>query len=65
MWELVWDTQGMERVIRDTPKPVVKQIQVIGAKRRDFEFLKTNLYKPIVTRGKRFFESRNAEGGPH
>jgi hypothetical protein len=26
----------MERVIRDAPKPVVKQSQVIGAKRRDF-----------------------------
>jgi hypothetical protein len=37
--ELVRAAQGMERVIRDTPKPVVKQIQVIGAKRRDFEFL--------------------------
>jgi len=37
--ELVRVTQGMERVIRDTPKPVVKQSQVMGAKRRDFEFL--------------------------
>jgi hypothetical protein len=26
----------MERVIRDAPKPVVEQSQVIGAKRRDF-----------------------------
>ena len=37
--ELVWAAQGMERVIRDTPKAVVEQSQVIGAKRRDFEFL--------------------------
>jgi hypothetical protein len=37
--ELVQATQGMERVIRDTLKPVVEQSQVIGAKRRDFEFL--------------------------
>jgi hypothetical protein len=29
----------MERVIRDTLKPVVEQSQVIRAKRRDFEFL--------------------------
>jgi hypothetical protein len=29
----------MERVIRDTPKLVVEQSQVTGAKRRDFEFL--------------------------
>jgi hypothetical protein len=29
----------MERVIRDTPKPMVEQSQVIGVKRRDFEFL--------------------------
>jgi hypothetical protein len=39
VWELVRATQGMERVIRDTLKPVVEQSQVIGAKRRDFEFL--------------------------
>jgi hypothetical protein len=37
MRELVRVAQGMERVIRDTLKPVVKQSQVIGAKRRDFE----------------------------
>jgi hypothetical protein len=37
--ELVRATQGMERVIRDTLKPVVEQSQVIRAKRRDFEFL--------------------------
>jgi hypothetical protein len=37
--ELVRVAQGMERVIRDTPKPVVEQSQVIGVKRRDFEFL--------------------------
>jgi hypothetical protein len=37
--ELLRATQGMERVIRDTPKPVVEPSQVIGAKRRDFEFL--------------------------
>ena len=37
--ELVRAAQGMERVIRDTLKPVVEQSQVIGAKRRDFEFL--------------------------
>jgi hypothetical protein len=36
--ELAWAAQGMERVIRDTLKPVVEQSQVIGAKRRDFEF---------------------------
>jgi predicted Fe-S protein YdhL (DUF1289 family) len=28
----------MDMVIRDTPKLVVEQSQVIGAKRRDFEF---------------------------
>jgi hypothetical protein len=37
--ELVRATQGMERVIRDTPKLVVEQSQATGAKRRDFEFL--------------------------
>jgi hypothetical protein len=37
--ELVRAAQGMKRVIRDTPKQVVEQSQVIGAKRRDFEFL--------------------------
>jgi hypothetical protein len=29
----------MERVIRDTSKPVVEHSQIIGAKRRDFKFL--------------------------
>jgi len=37
--ELVRAAQGMERVIRDTPKPVVEQSQAIEAKMRDFEFL--------------------------
>jgi len=37
--ELVRAAQGMERVIKDTPKPVVKQSQAMGAKRRDFEFI--------------------------
>jgi len=37
--ELVRAAQGMKRVIRDTPKLVVEQSQVIGAKKRDFEFL--------------------------
>jgi len=37
--EFVQAAQGMERVIRDTPKPMVEQSQVIGVKRRDFEFL--------------------------
>ena len=36
---LVRAAQGMERVIRDTPKPVVEQSQAIEAKMRDFEFL--------------------------
>ena len=36
--ELVWAAQGMERVMRDILKPVVKHSQAIGAKRRDFEF---------------------------
>jgi hypothetical protein len=39
MRKLVRVVQGMERVIRDTPKLVVEQSQVTGAKRRDFEFL--------------------------
>jgi hypothetical protein len=48
--ELVWATQGMERVIRDTPKPVVKQSQAIRAKRRDFEFLTR---RPLPKKAKR------------
>jgi hypothetical protein len=40
----------MERVIRDTPKLVVEQSQVTGAKRRDFEFLTGR--PPIPKKGK-------------
>ena len=39
MRELVRAAQGMERVIKDTLKPMVEHSQAIGAKRRDFEFL--------------------------
>jgi hypothetical protein len=46
----------MERVIRDTPKPVVEQSQVIGAKRRDFEFLTRR--PPLPKKGK----SRHSSG---
>ena len=48
--ELVRAAQGMERVIRDTLKPVVEQSQVIGAKRRDFEFLTRR--SPLPKKGK-------------
>jgi len=48
--ELVWAAQGMERVMRDTPKPVVKQSQVIGAKRRDLKFLAWR--PPLSKKGK-------------
>jgi len=48
--ELVRATQGMERVIRDAPKLVVEQSQVIGAKRRDFEFLTGR--PPLSKKGK-------------
>jgi len=44
--ELVRAAQGIERVIRDTPKPVVEQSQVIGAKRRDFEFFNWETSSP-------------------
>jgi len=36
--ELVWAPQGMERVIKNTPKPMVEQSQVTRDKRKDFEF---------------------------
>jgi hypothetical protein len=32
-----WE-QGMERVMRDVPKPVVEQSRASGGKRRDFGF---------------------------
>ena len=44
--ELVWAAQGMERVIRDTSKPMVEQSQVIGAKRRAFEFFNWETSSP-------------------
>jgi len=31
MWEMVWAAQGIERVLRDTPKLVVEQSQATGA----------------------------------
>jgi hypothetical protein len=40
----------MERVMRDTPKPVVKKSQVIGAKRRDLKFLAWR--PPLSKKGK-------------
>jgi hypothetical protein len=40
----------MERVIRDTPKPVVEQSQTSGVKRRDFEFLTGR--PPLPKKGK-------------
>jgi hypothetical protein len=48
--ELVRASQGMERVIRDTPKPVVEQSQATGAKRGDFEFLTGR--PPLPKKGK-------------
>jgi hypothetical protein len=48
--ELVWAAQGMERVIKDTPKLVVEQSQAMGAKRRDFEFLTRR--PPLPKKGK-------------
>jgi hypothetical protein len=50
MRELVRAAQGMERVIRDTPKPMVEPSQIIGAKRRDFEFLTRR--PPLPKKGK-------------
>jgi hypothetical protein len=40
----------MDMVIRDTPKLVVEQSQVIGAKRRDFEFFTGR--PPLPKKGK-------------
>jgi hypothetical protein len=54
--ELLQATQGMERVIRDTPKPVVEQSQATGAERRDFEFLTRR--PPLPKKGK----SRQSSG---
>ena len=48
--ELVRAAQGMERVIKDTPKPVVEQSQAMGAKRRDFEFITGR--PPLPKKGK-------------
>jgi hypothetical protein len=48
--ELVRAAQGMDMVIRDTPKLVVEQSQVIGAKRRDFEFFTGR--PPLPKKGK-------------
>ncbi|KAL9387854.1 hypothetical protein Peur_020978 [Populus x canadensis] len=42
--------RGMERVIKDTPKPVVEQSQAMGAKRRDFEFITGR--PPLPKKGK-------------
>jgi hypothetical protein len=40
----------MERVIKDTPKPVVEQSQAMGAKMRDFKFLTGR--PPLLKKGK-------------
>ena len=40
----------MERVIRDTPKPVDEQSQAKGDKRRDFEFITGR--PPLPKKGK-------------
>jgi len=40
----------MERVIKDTPKPVVEQSQAMGVKRRDFEFITGR--PPLPKKGK-------------
>jgi hypothetical protein len=48
--ELIRAAQGMERVIKDTPKPVVEQSQAMGARRRDFEFLTGR--PPLLKKGK-------------
>jgi len=50
IWELVRAAQGMERVIKDTPKPVVEHSQAMGAKRRDFEFITGR--PPLPKKGK-------------
>jgi hypothetical protein len=54
--ELVRAAQDMERVIKDTPKLVVKQSQAMGAKRRDFEFLTRR--PPVPKKGKSRQSSR-------
>jgi len=56
VWELVRVAQGMERVIRDAPKPVVEQSQATGAKRRDFRFLTRR--PPLSKKGKSGKSSR-------
>ena len=56
VWELVRAAQGMERVIKDAPKPVVEQSQAIGAKRRDFRFLTRR--PPLPKKGKSGKSSR-------
>jgi len=48
--ELVRVAQGMEGVIRDTPKLVVEQSPAIGAKRGDFEYLTGR--PPLPKKGK-------------
>ena len=50
MQELVRAAQGMERVIKDTPKSVGEHSQAMGAKRRDFEFLTKR--PPLSKKGK-------------
>ena len=50
MREFVRAAQGMERVIRDTPKAVVEQSQATGARRRDFKFLTRR--PPLPKKGK-------------
>jgi len=47
---LVKAAQGMERVIRDAPKPVVEQSQTTGAKRREFRF--SSGRPPLPKKGK-------------
>jgi len=56
MRELLRAAQGMERVIKDTPKPVVEQSQTMGAKRRDFKFLTRR--PPLPKKGKSGQSSR-------
>jgi hypothetical protein len=48
--ELIRATQGMDRVMRDAPKPMVEQSQTFGGKRRDFGFLTGR--PPLPKKGK-------------
>jgi hypothetical protein len=61
--ELVRAAQGMDMVIRDTPKLVVEQSQVIGAKRRDFEFLLGDLLSQRKGRAGNHQDSSREEAG--